>query len=250
MGESGGPGVQILRVTSDSAAAQAGLRAGDVILQVNGHGASSPLETAKLIRQIGIGQNGSLMIWRDGNQQQVQVTLQPVRDSARQMAGEAPRQVGFGRSESADSDLASRTGRLEQQINSLTQELASLRQELTQLRSTGPVQTGYSAAANQSAPPQEPPARYEASKAAVPPPASPAAPPPGFAAPVEKPAKPAAEAAKPVAPPATPPAPAAEKSSSNDLFGSDSAQPKSQEKPKAEGKPKADDKGGSDDLFK
>jgi hypothetical protein len=250
MGESGGPGVQILRVTSDSAAAQAGLRVGDIILQVNGQGASSPQEAAKLIRQIGIGQSGSLMVWRDGNQQQVQVTLQPVRDSARRMASEAPRQVGFGRSESADSDLASRMQRLEQQINSLTQELASLRQELTQLRSTGPVQTGYSAPANQSVPLQEPPARYEASKAAVPPPADAAAPPPGFAAPVEKPAKPAADAPKPAAPPAAAPAAAAKKSSSTDLFGSDAAQPKSQEKPKAEEKPKTDDKGGSDDLFK
>ena len=40
MGETGGPGVQILRITGGSAAEQAGLRVGDVILQVNGQGAS------------------------------------------------------------------------------------------------------------------------------------------------------------------------------------------------------------------
>jgi hypothetical protein len=251
MGESGGPGVQVLRVASGSAAEKAGLRVGDIILQVNGRGAASPRDTAALIRQIAIGETGNVTIWRDGNQQQLQVTMQPVREIAREMANEAPHRVGFGRSDSADSDLASRTQRLEQQINSLTQELASLRQEMAQLRTAGPVQTGFNAEANQSAPPQEPQGRYnDTLKAPVPGPANSVSPPPGFAAPEEKPAKPAAEATKPTAPPVTPPAPAAEKSSSNDLFGAGSAQPKSQEKPKTEEKPKADDKGGSDDLFK
>jgi hypothetical protein len=251
MGESGGPGVQVLRVTSGSAAEKAGLRVGDIILQVNGRGAISPRDTAALIRQIAIGETGNLTVWRDGNQQQLQVTIQPVREIAREMPNEASHRVGFGRSDSADSDLASRTQRLEQQINSLTQELASLRQEMAQLRAAGPVQTGFNAEANQSAPPREPQGRYnDTLRAAVPGPPTPVSPPPGFAAPEEKPAKPAAEATKPAAPPAAPPAPAPAKSSTNDLFGSDSAQPKAQEKPKTEEKPKADDKGGSDDLFK
>ncbi len=43
MGESGGPGVRILRITSGSAAEKAGLRVGDIILQVNGR--------AQLLRQ-------------------------------------------------------------------------------------------------------------------------------------------------------------------------------------------------------
>jgi len=247
MGESGGPGVQILRITADSAAAQAGLRVGDVILQVNGQGASSPHETANLIRQIGIGQTGNLTIWRDGNQQQVQFSLKPAREAARAMMVEPSHEAAFSGSDARDSDLASRTERLEQQINSLTQQLASLRQEITQLRTNGPVQTGYNVQATQSAPPPQPEERYsEAQKVAVPPTPPPNQPPSATAPAEATPAKPT----HPPATPATPPAPPAEKSSSNDLFGADSAQPKSQEKPKTEEKPKADNKNGSDDLFK
>jgi hypothetical protein len=170
------------------------------------------------------------------------------------MTGEPSHRVSFGGSDGRDSDLATRTERLEQQINSLTQELASLRQELAQLRTNGPVQTGYNAQAPQSTPPQPPQDRYnEAQKIVVPPPTAPPIAPPAINAPPEAaPAKPTAEAAKPTPPPAapaTPPAPAAEKSSSNDPFGSDSAPSKAQEKPKTEEKPKADDK-ASDDLFK
>jgi PDZ domain-containing protein len=237
MGETGGPGVQILRVTSGSAAERAGLKVGDVILQVNGRGASSPQETAKLIRLIGIGKPGNLMVWRDGNQQQLQVTLQPVG----RMVNESSHRVGFGHSEAGDSDLASRTMRLEQQINSLTQELASLRQELTQLRSTGPVQTGYNAEANQPTPPQQSQERYNEPKAATAGPAAPTSPPPGFGPTEEKPVKPAAESPKPTTPA---PAPSPEKPSASDLFESKPEQPKSQEKPKA------DDKSATDDLFK
>jgi hypothetical protein len=170
----------------------------------------------------------------------MQVTLQP----AQRMANETSHRVGFGHSDSADSDLAARTMRLEQQINSLTQELASLRQELTQLRSNGPVQTGYNTEANQPAPPQQPQDRFNEPKAAAPGATAPTAPPPGFGPAEEKPAKPAAETPKPTPPAAAPPAPSAEKPSSSDLFDSKPEQPKS------EAKPKADDKGGTDDLFK
>jgi hypothetical protein len=246
MGESGGPGVQILRVTQGSAADEAGLRPGDIILQVNGRGASSPQVAAQMIRTIPIGQSGTITIWRDGDQQQRQVTMRPVREIARELASDASRRVGYSEAEmSANGDLASRTMRLEQQISSLTQELATLRQELAQLRTAGPVQTGFNTEVNQPAPPQEPPGRYsEAPKTPAPPAANPT-PPPASAPP--EPAKPAAEPAKPAAPPAapvTPPAPSTDKSSSNDLFGSPPAQPKSEEKPKA------DDKSKSDDLFK
>jgi hypothetical protein len=266
MAASGGAGVQVQRVTPGSAAERAGLRVGDVILQVNGRGATSPQGAAQLVRQVPIGQSGTLTIWRDGDQQQLQFTIQPARETTREMVSDAPRQAGFGAAEnSASGDLASRTIRLEQQINSLTQELATLRQELSQLRTAGPVQTGFNADATQSAPPQNVESRYnEAQKAVTSPPTQPTAPPPGFGPTAEKkaatpppaapaPTTPAPAAPAPAAPaPSTPapaaPAPAADKSS-NDLFGSDSAQPKTQDKPKTEDK-KADDKGASDDLFK
>jgi serine protease Do len=66
-------------VTKGSAADQAGLHEGDVILQVNGRGAASPQAAAQLIRQIPIGQSGTITIWRDGDQQQLQVTMRERR---------------------------------------------------------------------------------------------------------------------------------------------------------------------------
>jgi len=259
MAASGGAGVQVQRVTPGSAAERAGLRVGDVILQVNGRGATTPQGTAQLIRQVPIGQSGTLVIWRDGDQQQLQFSMQPARETTREIVSDESRQAGFGGTEtSANGDLASRTMRLEQQINSLTQELATLRQELAQLRTTGPVQTGFSADANQNAPQQKVESRFnEAQKTVTSPPAPPTAPPPGLGPTAETAAKPPANAAIPPAAPPAPapsapapaaPAPAADKSS-NDLFGSGSAQPAPQDKPKTDNK-KADDKGASDDLFK
>lgn len=261
MAASSGAGVQVQRVTPGSAAERAGLRVGDVILQVNGRGATSPQGAAQLIRQVPIGQAGALTIWRDGGQQQLQFTIQPARETSREYASDAPRQASFGAAEaSGNGDLASRTMRLEQQINSLTQELATLRQELAQLRTAGPVQTGFNADESQKAPPQTVERRYnEAQKAVTSQPPQPTAPPPGFGPTEEKTAKPAPTTPAPAGPaPTTPatstpppaaPAPAADKSS-DDLFGSPAAQPKTQDKPKAEDKPKASDKGASDDLFK
>jgi hypothetical protein len=250
MGETGGPGVQILRVTRGSAADQAGLRIGDIILQVNGRGAVTPQETASLIKQINVGQTGTLSIWRNGNQEQVQITMQPLRERSRDVATETSRQVGFSGSETApNSDLAARTERLEQQINSLTQELASLRQEMAQLRTNGPVQTGFNTEAKQPAPPAPPQDRYQASKPAPPAPTNPPSPPPAPAKSEEKPLTPPAATPAP-AKPATPPQPAAEKPPADDLFGAPAATPKNEEKPKTEEKPKASDKGATDDLFK
>jgi hypothetical protein len=257
MAQSGGAGVQVQRVTPGSAAERAGLRVGDVILQVNGRGATSPQGTAELIRQVPVGQSGTLVLWRDGDQQQLPFTMQPARETSREIVSDTLHQAGFGAAEaSGNGDLASRTVRLEQQINSLTQELATLRQELAQLRTAGPVQTGFNADASQNAPPRQVESRYnEAQKAVTSPPANATAPAAGFGRTEETAAKPTADVAKPTpAPPApaTPaaPAPAADKSSSNDLFGSGSAQqPAPQDKPKTDNK-KADDKGASDDLFK
>jgi hypothetical protein len=268
MAENDGPGVRILRVTPGSAAEQAGLRVGDFVLQINGRGASSPQGAAQMIRQIPIGQTGTLTIWRDGDQQQLRITMQAARDRGRDLASDMGRetdrgsyQVGFHDDErSTGGDSSSRIMRLEQQIGSLTHELATIRQELTQLRSAGSVQTtGFNADVNQGSTPLAPPAQAAAPSS----PAAPASstntvgPPPGFGKVEEKATNSVAEppkSAAPTSPPAGPaksatPASPAEKPAASDLFGSDSAQPKNAEKPKAEDK-KAGDKGATDDLFK
>ncbi len=56
--ESGGPGVEIQRVTPGSAAEQAGLQSGDFILQVNGRGVDTPEGAAQMVRRIPVGKAG------------------------------------------------------------------------------------------------------------------------------------------------------------------------------------------------
>jgi hypothetical protein len=249
--ETQGPGVTITRVTRGSAAEQAGLREGDVILQVNGRGAASPQRTAEMIREIPIGQSGMLTVWRDGDQQQIQVTLQPARERPHELAGEMMREpwdVGFRGEEGSGSESA-RIARLEQQIAALTQQISALRQELATLRTSG----GPQAASFQSETTQG--SSQPGAGPLAPPPAAPtsapatAAPPPGFGQPEEQPAKPASEPAQPATPPASEkPAPAAEKPAGDDLFGS--APAKSENKPEPESKSGTDTKSDADDLFK
>jgi hypothetical protein len=125
--DSEGPGVLIRRTVAGSAADQASLEPGDVILQVNGQSVAQPSEVTRLIRSISGGETVTLDIWRDGAEQQITATLQPMRE---------PHRVGFRGSETGamNGDLESRIRRLEQQHAMLMQELRQLREEMTQLR--------------------------------------------------------------------------------------------------------------------
>jgi len=126
---SGGPGVEIRRVTIGSAADEAGLQQGDVILQVNGQDIASPGDAQRAIRQIAPGQMAMLEIWRNGEQQQIEANLRPARESTYQ--------VGFRGDESASNNgLASRTMRLEEQVGMLMQEVQRMRQEMVQMRAS------------------------------------------------------------------------------------------------------------------
>jgi hypothetical protein len=120
-----------------------------VILQINGRGAASPEAAARLIRQIPIGQQATLTIWRDGDQQQLQVAMEPARESHQV--------VGYrGEGGAANGDLESRTMRLEQQLATITQELQQLRQDMMQLRGAGGQPAGAGAGQGLSAPPESP----------------------------------------------------------------------------------------------
>jgi hypothetical protein len=77
--ENGGQGVRVGRLASGGAADRAGLRSGDIILQVNGNSVASPMMAAQQIRGIPIGQTAMLTVARDGAQQQLPVTLAAAR---------------------------------------------------------------------------------------------------------------------------------------------------------------------------
>lgn len=136
--DSDGAGVRVSRVTSGSAADKAGLRSGDIILQVNGRGTKAAGSAAQMIRVIPAGQTATLTIWRDGDQHQLQVVM----DAARE-----PRRVGYrgdmnsmtgmsdDSAESSRSGSDDRVTRLEQQLQFVTEDLQQLRQEVSAMRS-------------------------------------------------------------------------------------------------------------------
>ena len=126
--ESGGPGVEITRITGGSAAERAGLRSGDIILQVNGRGAFVAADRGAIDSPGRDRPAGHADDLRDGDQRQLQVTMQPARES---------HEVSFrGEGTDASGDLSARTIRLEQQLNTVMQELQQLRQEMAQLRTS------------------------------------------------------------------------------------------------------------------
>lgn len=127
----GGPGVRISRVVTGTAAEQAGLQTGDVILSINGQSIDRPQALIQSIRAIRAGEPANLRVWRDGQEQEIVATLQPLRARERY-------QSNFrGPSAGTNGDLAQRTQRLEQQLNMVMQELQRLRQEVMQLRGAG-----------------------------------------------------------------------------------------------------------------
>jgi membrane-associated protease RseP (regulator of RpoE activity) len=135
LADSDGPGVMIRQTVVGSAADEAGLEPGDVILRINGQDVDMPPEVTRLVRAIPGGESVTLHIWRDGAEQEVAATLQP--------AGERY-QVGFRGAESASMNggggLDARTRRLEQQLATVMQELEQLREEVRQLN-TGRART-------------------------------------------------------------------------------------------------------------
>jgi hypothetical protein len=241
---SGDRGIAIRRLTRGSAAEQAGLRPGDIILQVNGQSTTTPEATAEIIRQIPVGQEVTLAIVRDGAPQTLKVAM---RERRSRMAGEMSSgpdrdmtndyQVGFRGDEemSAGGGSSSRIMRLEQQIAKLTQELTAMRQELTELRqaAAGAPRVPHSEAAPGAAPVEPSPPPVVAPPAATTPPPA--------AATEEKPKPPVTEPAKPATPPP------AEKAGAGSPFGEAAPPSKTEEKPKTDSTPKKDN--SADSLF-
>ena len=63
--ESAGPGVRVSRVVPGSAADEAGLEAGDMLMVINGQAVDQPQEVIRMIRAIAAGDMANLRIWRE-----------------------------------------------------------------------------------------------------------------------------------------------------------------------------------------
>jgi S1-C subfamily serine protease len=75
LGVTQGPGVVVYQVQSGSAADRAGLRTGDVITSLNGTQISEPNTFRNMIAGIAPGSEVTLIVRRDGQEQQVRATL-------------------------------------------------------------------------------------------------------------------------------------------------------------------------------
>jgi serine protease Do len=75
-------GVLVGDVSPDTPASRAGLKKGDVILQLNGQPVSDRYQLSLHISQIAPGTQVALKIWRDGKTQDVSLTLGELRETA------------------------------------------------------------------------------------------------------------------------------------------------------------------------
>ena len=73
--EDGVWGLEVLEVTPDSAADLAGIRAGDFILSANGREVTTSQELLRVRRQLYVGDQVTMELWRDGQRLEVALTL-------------------------------------------------------------------------------------------------------------------------------------------------------------------------------
>jgi S1-C subfamily serine protease len=81
-------GVSIAAVSEGSPADEAGLQAGDIITAVNGEAVEEPADVASAIREMEIGDTVTLTITRDGESQDVEVTLDSMMSQMRTILGD------------------------------------------------------------------------------------------------------------------------------------------------------------------
>ncbi|MCB5177458.1 Do family serine endopeptidase [Microvirga lenta] len=68
-------GAIVARVEDNGPAAKAGLKAGDVVLSVNGKPVSDARDLSRTVASLNAGTTATLQVWRDGKQQDVSVTI-------------------------------------------------------------------------------------------------------------------------------------------------------------------------------
>ena len=81
-------GVEITEVQPDSAAARAGLKAGDIIVQFDGERVRSSRQFVRLVQETPPGQTVSATVTREGKRQDVQLTTSEGRGSAMVIDGD------------------------------------------------------------------------------------------------------------------------------------------------------------------
>jgi serine protease Do len=127
------PGVQVVRILPGSPADQAGLRGGDVILQVNGQEVTSSRTLRNLVFDSRPGTRLELGVRREGLSIPLVATvgrLRPARPAAREAGAPAAVSTPVSLSEAAGQNEADRTQDLRARVAELEQELSRLAREL------------------------------------------------------------------------------------------------------------------------
>jgi serine protease Do len=74
-GADGKKGALVSEVSPDSPAAKAGLKAGDVVLDIDGHKVENPGDVARAVAMVAPGRTAKLTVWRDKAQKSVDIVL-------------------------------------------------------------------------------------------------------------------------------------------------------------------------------
>jgi serine protease Do len=110
-----GQGVLVADVAADTPAAKAGVKAGDVILEYEGHAVSTPRELQAVVERSAVGEKHSLVVMRDGKQ----TTLEAVPHETPADAEQATEGL-----QSPERQESSRFEKLGIEVENLTAELA------------------------------------------------------------------------------------------------------------------------------
>jgi len=88
-------GVYVSDVESDSPAAKAGLKAGDVITELNGTRVEGTSQFTRLIRETPAGRTVQLTVWRDGREQTMSAELASPTNRLRTLVGPQARSYSY-----------------------------------------------------------------------------------------------------------------------------------------------------------
>ena len=135
-GTSGGRGVLVTGILEESPADDAGLLAGDVILEVDGKAVSSPAEILSAVREKASGDQVRLLVLRQRRESEMTATLDdaPPFRGKRSPWFDSLRGSMRGLRERWNEEHASRSDDMRREMDDLRKELDSLRGELNELR--------------------------------------------------------------------------------------------------------------------
>ena len=88
-------GVVIGKVLEESPAAKAGLKDGDVIMEINGQRVEGTVQFRRMIRETPAGRTLQLTVWRDGHSQTVNATLGKMQENRKRWMTAMPQVFNF-----------------------------------------------------------------------------------------------------------------------------------------------------------